>query len=476
MTPKEPSGGRATGSSFKGAFMYYTHDKRSEGEDMRLSDDRVDWMEYRNLATDDPHLASSIMAATAANQSSLKQQAGVPLPKKGESDQVVYHYSLAWHPSEKDGLTKSEMMRAANESIRALGAEHCQAAFIAHNDTDHPHVHVVVNRVSPETGELLNLWQSQKRLSKWAMSYEQERGKVFCGERVENWNKRAQGQTVYADKGASYQSHGQAEGLGHANDNDTAKLKAEQKAKDADLAAYGQKMHSRHSAEWKAYSRDYQDSKAHILKPNGDRPTPFQQAAADVKAQFKPLRSHLGKQQWRETKDFEKRETRILGKLENAIAAVRYAHALGREESKGYRASLFNFLTSSKSRKDALERLHKVQWRRLNAGQSAEVGAAIAKVKTDQQATLTAHRQRFSNKRQLLKDTQDGEKADLQRKWKTRKSERLRTYDVIRKQEVLKKEQKAAPELTRGQQRAAFNQAARGGRKRKGRVRKRDKD
>lgn len=475
MTPKEPTGGRATGSSFKGAFLYYTHDKRSEGETTRLSDERVDWMAFRNLATDDPHLASSIMAATAANQSSLKQQAGVPLPKKGESDQVVYHYSLAWHPSEKDGLSKAEMMRAANESIRALGAEHCQAAFIAHSDTDHPHVHVVVNRVNPETGQLLNLWQSQKRLSKWAMSYEQERGKVFCNDRVENWNKRAQGQTVYADKGTAYHKTDQAQGATHANDNEAAKLMAEQKAKDADLAAYGQKLNSRHSAEWAAYSRDYQDSKAQILKSQGGKTSPLKQAAEDVKAQFKPLRSHLGKQQWREMKDFEKRETRLMGKLENAIAAVRYAHALGREETKGYRSSLFNFLTSSKSRKDALEQLHKTQWRNLNKAQSSEVGAAIAKVKADQQAALAAHRQKFANKRQLLKDTQDASRADLQRKWKTRKTERIRAYDIIRKREALDKAQKAAPEPTRGEQRAAFNKKAREGRNRKGRVRKRER-
>lgn len=475
MTPKEPQGGRATGTSFKGAFMYYTHDKRTEGEAMRLSSDRMAWAEFRNLATDDPHLASSIMAATAANQSSLKQQAGIPLPKKGESDQVVYHYSLGWHPDEAAGLTKAEMLRAANESLRALSAEHCQAAIIAHNDTAHPHVHVVVNRVDPETGQMLDLWQSQKRLSKWAMAYEQERGKVWCETRVENWEKRAVGETVYADKGQSYHQHDQAQALGHANDNAAEQVKAEQARKDAELAAYGKLQNSRHSNEWKALSQRYHAGKAQILRRQTGKRTPYQQASDAVRAQFKPLWSQLGKQQWRELREFEKRERRLSGKLENAIAAVRHARALGRESSRGFMSSAFNFLTSAKARADTLRKLHAAQKKDLSASQSAEIGTAINRVKQDQQAALKAHRVTFSGDRQVLIDRQAAEKADLQRKWKTRKSERLRAFSIIRKGETLKQEAKAAPEPSRGQQRAEFNKAAREGRKRKGRVRKRER-
>ncbi|MCP4184813.1 MAG: relaxase/mobilization nuclease domain-containing protein, partial [Hyphomicrobiales bacterium] len=263
MVPKEPKGGRATGTSFKGAFLYYTHDKREEGENVRLTSDRVDWMEFRNLSTDDPHLASSIMAATAKSQDDLKRQAGASLAGN-KSDQTVYHYSLGWNPSEKDGLTKAEMLRAANESIRALGAEGNQAALIAHNDTAHPHVHVIINRVNPENGKMLDLWNSQKHLSKWAMAYEQERGQVHCNKRVENWNKRAKGEVFSAAKDNAYHKRDQAQTLGHANDNDTKKILAEQKRKDAELAAYGKKMHVRHSNQWELYSQRYQAGKAQI--------------------------------------------------------------------------------------------------------------------------------------------------------------------------------------------------------------------
>ena len=158
MTPKAPSDGRATGTSFKGTFQYLLHDKRLEGEEIRTTTERVDWAEFRNLTTDDPQMAWRIMAATASQQDALKRNAGGSVAGN-KSDKVVFHYSLGWHPDEKAGLTKTEMLRAADESIRVLGAEGYQAAIIAHNDTQHPHVHVVLNRVNPENGRMLDLWK-----------------------------------------------------------------------------------------------------------------------------------------------------------------------------------------------------------------------------------------------------------------------------------------------------------------------------
>ncbi len=363
-------------------------------------------------------------------------------------------------------MTKSEMLRAANESIRALGAEHCQAALIAHNDTAHPHVHVILNRVNPETGVMLNLWQSQKKLSRWALAYEQERGQVYCDKRLENWNARTQGNTVRADKDTAYHLHDQAKNLGHSNDNNFQQFKAEQKSRDADLSAYGKAMHKRHSQEWKDLSANYQVGKEKIKGRLRNGKTPYQQAAADIRAQFKPLWSSLGKNQWAEYKDFEKREKRLAGKIENAFAAVRHAKALGREDSKGFMSSAFNFLISSKARADALEKLHAAQKRGLSAAQSAEVKAAIQTVRKDKQAALKAHRANFDNDRQALKDKQASEREDLKRKWKNRKIDRARAYEIFKRGDAVEKEAKAKPENRRGEARAEFNKAAKQKRKR----------
>ena len=53
------------GASFRGAMLYYLHDKRQEGELLRLSEERVAWTATRNCAANDPELAFQEMSATA---------------------------------------------------------------------------------------------------------------------------------------------------------------------------------------------------------------------------------------------------------------------------------------------------------------------------------------------------------------------------------------------------------------------------
>lgn len=469
-----------SGSSFKGAAAYYLHDKREAGEDERTTTERVDWTATRGLATDDPELAIKIMAATAMDQDRLKKEAGIKNTGRKSADSV-YAYSLAWHPDEAENIDKAEMLKAADESLKAIGAQDHQAVIVAHNDEPHPHVHVILNRVSPEDGKMLTKSNDFRKLESWALDYRIERGEelLYCPARVkkaEAIQQKKDGQKVdfvRGDKNLSRQQIEAAKGLS-ANDNDTRSIKDVQNRKDADLAAYGKKMHSRHSNEWEMLSQRYQAQKAQVMGKLGNGKTPYQQAAADVRAQFKPLWSELGKQQWQETKDFERREKRLGGKFENALKALKIDKDLGEENSRGIMSKGFNFALSSKARAAALQKLHSAQKRNLSAAQNAEIGAAISGVKKDQAASMKSHRATFSGDRQGLIGKQAAERADLQRKWGKRKIERNRAFEILRKKETLKKEAKATPEATRGQQRAQFNKAARAKRKRKGRSRTRD--
>src|SRR5436853_7108285 len=65
------------GKSFKGATLYYSHDKRLPGETERLTSERVAWAETLNLANDDPELAWREMWHTARDQKELKRAAGL---------------------------------------------------------------------------------------------------------------------------------------------------------------------------------------------------------------------------------------------------------------------------------------------------------------------------------------------------------------------------------------------------------------
>lgn len=142
------------GHSFAGAMRYYLHDKRQPGEsDHPTTSERVAWTETRNLAVDNPHVAMRLMIATACRAEDLKRQAGVKSTGR-RSSKSVYAFSLSWHPDEAAGLSRAEMLRAADEALAVLDAGHLQCVIVCHRDQPHPHVHCIVNRVDPADGRM----------------------------------------------------------------------------------------------------------------------------------------------------------------------------------------------------------------------------------------------------------------------------------------------------------------------------------
>ena len=174
------------GTSFKGAALYYLHDKNA------LTNDRIEFTQTHNLATDSTAIAWKMMAFTALHQSEIKQAAG-GAAKGRKLTQPVYAYSLSWHPTQKP--TKEQMVNAGLVTLKALGLGEHEAILVAHNDEPHSHLHLVVNRVHPETGIAAKLSNDRLNLSKWAEKYELEQGQIFCNKRVEN-NKRRKSEYV----------------------------------------------------------------------------------------------------------------------------------------------------------------------------------------------------------------------------------------------------------------------------------------
>ena len=56
--------------------------------------------------------------------------------------------------------------------------------MVAHNDTRHPHVHVVVNRVSAENGRAAPRGNDRLKLSRCAERWEREHGGLRCKRRA----------------------------------------------------------------------------------------------------------------------------------------------------------------------------------------------------------------------------------------------------------------------------------------------------
>lgn len=61
----------------------------------------------------------------------------------------IFHYQLCWRPGEQPSREKWE--EAARKTIRDLGFSEHQFLVVSHNDREHFHVHVLINRVHPET-------------------------------------------------------------------------------------------------------------------------------------------------------------------------------------------------------------------------------------------------------------------------------------------------------------------------------------
>ena len=181
------------GRSFGGVADYCLHDPRMPGEaHPPESAERVEWTETRNLATSEGERAGRIMAATAEASPELKRLAGGAATGR-KLEKPVCHYSLSWAKDEKPD--RPEMRRAAQESLKALGMERHQALVVSHRDGQ-PHVHVIANRVDPESGKAAGLNRSKLKLSKWAEEYERGQGKIRCPARERNNKRRGQGKRV----------------------------------------------------------------------------------------------------------------------------------------------------------------------------------------------------------------------------------------------------------------------------------------
>ena len=182
---------QAPGGSFLGAGKYYLHDKLNEervesarsGERLSMrdqSDDRVWFTDTRNTLNTEPNRALEEMWRTAEDQAYLKMQAGV---KRGGRvcEDPVKTLSLSWHKD--DQPTPDHMIESADAFLKHMGWDGHQALFVGHNDTEHRHIHIILNRVNPENGRTIDDYREQKRAQVWALGYEKEQENVRCEER-----------------------------------------------------------------------------------------------------------------------------------------------------------------------------------------------------------------------------------------------------------------------------------------------------
>jgi hypothetical protein len=141
-----------SGAGFGGLTRYLLNGRADEPRP-----DRVLWTSTRELAFEDPRDAAVLMRATAS---------------QGRTAKPVQHLSISLAPGEH--LTREQWEKVIDTTLSDLGLAGHQALIVAHQDTAHEHIHLVVNRVHPETYRAWDRWQDRHRLMESLRPQEKE--------------------------------------------------------------------------------------------------------------------------------------------------------------------------------------------------------------------------------------------------------------------------------------------------------------
>jgi hypothetical protein len=423
----------APGHSFKGAFAYYLHDKRQEGAGPRPdTSERVAWMEVLNLAHDDPAYVQSVMIATARNADALKKAAGVKATGRKATAGPVFAYSIQWHPTDETVPDRAGMMAAAEATLRVLGAQDHQAAIICHQDTAHPHVHIVVNRVHPETGKALHLHKNADALRDWAVEYERERGQIVSPERARKADARRQAEETRRDFAAATTlaaAHPAQPAFGAVAPAPApapppppgpAAKPERPKSRAAMLAEHQAAMKERHKEEWRQLAAA---NKARREGIRGER-IDFKAIAAEHRAETRPLWVELGKAQAAERRAWRDREKRLGGIIKNAIDVIRGQQIRGVGDDLGFLAMCFNFVVSKEARRAAFDERQKDAKAQLAAQLSAGLVGKFDAAKGARAGKYADARTVYAADRLALIERQDGERGKVREAWKQLYAER----------------------------------------------------
>ncbi len=131
-----------SGSSFAGLTHYVLHGSAS------THPKTPEWVELRGLLTADPDRAYLEMEATAAQNPRIEQP--------------VLHVVLS--PAPGDELGREQWRALADRVLGEMGLDGHQVLVALHAATEHPHLHLAVNRAHPQTLRAWETWRSKTRL------------------------------------------------------------------------------------------------------------------------------------------------------------------------------------------------------------------------------------------------------------------------------------------------------------------------
>ncbi len=130
------------------------------GRERPTNPNRVAWVMAHNLGTDDPELAAKLMTATAEASKRCRQ--------------ACYHAMIAWREDERP--SPEVMQEIARKTLDLAGLGEHQALIVGHGDKAHPHLHMMINRVHPETGKAWSTSHDYRRFDRIMRLLSEENG------------------------------------------------------------------------------------------------------------------------------------------------------------------------------------------------------------------------------------------------------------------------------------------------------------
>lgn len=449
-----------TGHSFKGAMAYYLHDKRLDGQEAHpATSERVAFTETRNMMEVGPHTATRIMIGTAAQADELKRAAGIKATGRKATAGPVYAFSLQWKPDELESFDRAEMVARADEALKILGLSDRQAVIVAHRDTAHPHVHIVVNRVSPVDGRMATVGKDAvRKLDRWAYEYERDRGVIVSPNRDAKHQEidRKRQQHPDQEKRRQYVAEQQAAKKAQqqftraaeatAGRPERASMKQTAVTRGKSEGAILKELHdaqkARHKEEWAKLVQANKATREAVYSQFG---AAIRQQAEEHKKRTKPAWAAFFRAARMEERAFFAREKSIVGILKNALDAT----PLGQ---RGSLSALFGNVLSASNREAAF----RAAQTHARAGMQDRVKAAldteIAAVKQQRATVLAAQRQAYDKTRATLIERQNAEKAKMREAWR-------QVYERRGKDPRYQARQKAAPQPEQKRMRDTFDKA-----------------
>lgn len=404
MTPKV-----LHGRSFKGAAAYLLHDVKN-----RAAASRVAWTSTRNLATRNPETAWRVMAALAMDSSRLKKAAGIKNTGRKQTN-VVKHLVLSWHPDEKQTLTRDDMEAAIEGALAAIGAQDRQALVIAHNDTKHPHVHILINRVL-DNGTLLSDAYEWNNLQKWALQYQRARQQSYCPQRELNAESRARGEYSKHRKPPRPLVELNALIAASANDNPGRReaLTKTHMQLAREVASRTHALKRRHRQQW-------DDLQTGEVQKRTDIRSAARKAQAAARRRiieiFKPQWQALKEREATERDKFAASERSSIGRLSNIFRTLDIARSVIDGERPSVLTQVWNGLRSAAEREAMFVKQQQARRNALELDTKRTIRAALAPIIAKSRDDLTMAARTYDKARTDLAFVQNGERAQNHAAW-----------------------------------------------------------